>query len=92
MKKKTIFLLPLIGLLLLAAGGGLWLFSTGSPRYIRASETVSDSGARPETEINPHTSLSVPSCITKIGTDYFIVDTYHDQIICSDSLSRPLQE
>ena len=92
MKKKTFFLLPILCLLLLAAGAGFWFFSAGSSRYIRASEAVSSSDARPKTETNPHTSLSVPSCITKIGTDYFIVDTYHDQIICSDSLTRPLVE
>ena len=92
MKKKTFFLLPILCLLMLAAGAGFWFFSAGSSRYIRASEAVSSSDARPKTETNPHTSLSVPSCITKIGTDYFIVDTYHDQIICSDSLTRPLVE
>ena len=93
MKKKTFFLLPILCLLLLVAGGaGFWFFSAGSPRYIRASEAVSSSDARPKTKTNLHTSLSVPSCITKIGTDYFIVDTYHDQIICSDSLTRPLVE
>ena len=92
MKKKTFFLLPILCLLLLAAGAGFCFFSAGSSRYIRVSETVSSSDARPKTETNPHTSLSVPSCITKIGTDYFIVDTYHDQIICSDSLTRPLVE
>lgn len=41
---------------------------------------------------NPYSSLSVPTQITKIGDDYFLVDCYHDQILTSTSLDTPLEE
>lgn len=88
MSKKWIF--PLFSLILILAAA-LFLFrAVRAPRFLRASETVSDVG--PESEQNPWTFLSVPSCITKIGEDYFIVDTYHDQILFSDSLETQLSE
>ncbi len=46
----------------------------------------------PEAIYNLATSLSVPTQITKIGFLYFIVDCYNDQVICSESLSKPLNE
>ena len=97
MKKKMFFLSALLCaalfcILLTAAAAGLKAFWIKSPGYVRASESVSASDARPQAESNPYPSLSVPSCVTRIGEDYFIVDTYHDQIICSDSLTRPLNE
>ena len=92
MKKKLLsFLLPLLFLLLLSTAG-IFLFLFRDPPFLRASEPVPVSAARPAEAVNPYASLSVPSCITRIGTDYFIVDTYHDQILFSDSLSRPLNE
>ena len=39
-----------------------------------------------------YTSLSVPTQITKIGEDYFLVDCYHNQILSSPSLDKPLEE
>lgn len=41
---------------------------------------------------NMQPALSVPTQITKIGDDYFIVDCYHNQILTSTDLSRPLTE
>ncbi len=41
---------------------------------------------------NPYTSLSVPTQITKIGTDYFLVDCYHDLILTATSLDTPLNQ
>ena len=41
---------------------------------------------------NPYSSLSVPTQITKIGEDYFLVDCYHNQILTSTSLDAPLGE
>ena len=41
---------------------------------------------------NPYTSLSVPTQITKIGTDYFLVDCYHDLILTATSLNTPLNQ
>ncbi len=53
---------------------------------------------RPETPIagcqvqNPYSNLCVPTQITKIGADYFLVDCYHDRILTTTSLSTPLNE
>lgn len=41
---------------------------------------------------NTQPALSVPTQITRIGDDYFIVDCYHNQILTSPSLDRPLTE
>ena len=41
---------------------------------------------------NIHSSLCIPTQITKIGEDYFLVDCYHDQILTSPSLDTPLLE
>ncbi len=36
--------------------------------------------------------LSVPTYITKVGDNYFIVDSYHNRVIYSNDLSAPLNE
>lgn len=41
---------------------------------------------------NPYSELKVPSQIVKIGRHYFIVDTYHDQVIYSTDPNAPLKE
>ncbi len=41
---------------------------------------------------NSYTSLSVPTQITKIEEDYFLVDCYHNQILTSPALDKPLEE
>lgn len=90
----------LSALLLLALAGGLFGFYRAQQRipFIRYSEPeAADTDAAQtvsESEIpqNPYADLSVPTSITKIGNDYFIVDCYHNQIIYSDSLERPLYE
>lgn len=41
---------------------------------------------------NVYPSLSIPTQITKIGEDYFLVDCYHNQILTSKSLESPLLE
>ena len=92
MKKKLLFLLPLVCLLLSAAGAVFGRILPEKTRFIRVSEAVSENSSRPQAASNPHSTLSVPSCVTRIGDDYFIVDTYHDQIIFSDSLTRPINE
>lgn len=43
-------------------------------------------------DTNAHTTLAVPTQITKIGEDYFIVDCYNNQIITSEVLESPLSE
>lgn len=41
---------------------------------------------------NSYSFLSVPTQITKIGEDYFLVDCYHNQILTSTSCDKPLEE
>lgn len=41
---------------------------------------------------NPYAELKVPSQIVKIARHYFIVDTYHDQVIYSADPNAPLKE
>lgn len=41
---------------------------------------------------NEYASLSIPTQITKIGDDYFIVDCYHNQILTSPTLDAPLTD
>ncbi len=41
---------------------------------------------------NAWPALSVPTQITRIGPDYFIVDCYHNQILTSPSMDLPLTE
>lgn len=42
--------------------------------------------------LNTYDSLSVPTQITRIGDDYFLVDCYHNQILTATSLDKPLTE
>lgn len=42
--------------------------------------------------VNVYDFLSVPTYVTKIKDKYFIVDCYHDSVIYSDSLDKPLYE
>lgn len=41
---------------------------------------------------NPYSFLSVPTQITKIGEDFFLVDCYHNQILTSTSCVTPLEK
>ena len=41
---------------------------------------------------NTYDTLSVPTQITRIGDDFFLVDCYHNQILTSPSLDKPLTE
>ena len=43
-------------------------------------------------EQNHYADLSVPTCVTKVGDLYFIVDCYHDQVIYNDSLEDPVAQ
>lgn len=62
-----------------------------SPDFLRLS-TVLDEPLPCNTRCNTEPALSVPTQITKIGTDYFLVDCYHNQILTSPSMDRPLTE
>lgn len=53
-------------------------------------ETTADGPVSPVHE-NTQSTLSVPTQITKIGGEYFIVDCYHSQILYHDTLGDPLE-
>ncbi len=42
--------------------------------------------------LNPYSTLSVPTYVTKIDDLYFIVDCYHNQVLYHDNLEDPLTE
>ena len=59
--------------------------------YIRESELLPYDLADYETiPTNPNGSLSVPTYITRLDDQYFIVDCYHNQVIYHDNLTDPL--
>lgn len=75
--------------LILAAALFLF-FRSRQPSYLAMSTSVE---AIPGGTVkNLQTTLSVPTQITKIGPDYFLVDCYHDQILTSTSPDVPLSE
>lgn len=57
-------------------------------RFSSPLETPEECG----TSYNVQPALSVPTQLTKIGEDYFLVDCYHDQILTSPSLDAPLTQ
>lgn len=95
--KKNIFKRPLWGLcaaaLLLLLGAGFCLIR--SSRRVPAFLSLAVQ-AQTETKggvaLNSQPSLSVPTQLTKIGDDYFLVDCYHNRILTSDSLDKPLDQ
>ena len=85
--------------LLAAIALGFLLYHRASQSVICLSETEpsfyleeDDPAFLEEAASNPFPSLSVPTQLIKISDTYFIVDCYHDQIIYSDSLEKPLDE
>lgn len=90
MKKK---LIPLIFIfLLIMAAGMVYLFHhLCTPSFLYLSIPL-------ETPIpgvvvtNSYPDLCIPTQITKIDNDYFIVDCYHNQILTSSILDKPLTE
>ena len=89
MKKKMISLIVI--LCLLAAGAVFIRQKTARPSILAWSvslETPQEGGVRKNTQA----SLSVPTQITAIGEDYFLVDCYHNQILTSPSPNVPLTE
>lgn len=93
-KRKKIPFIIIITLLLGSCFAGIILFLRNrhrQPDFIQASTALvnpSEGGILK----NPYSNLSVPTQITKIGEDYFLVDCYHDQILTSTSLETPLEE
>ena len=48
------------------------------------------SGYSPAAMPNPYEHLNIPSYITKVGKEYFIVDSYNNQVIFHTNLGAPL--
>ena len=61
--------------------------------YLEASPPIAcDKASLNTIPSNPFSSLSVPTYITKVENNYFIVDCYHNQVIYHDNLDDPLYE
>lgn len=58
--------------------------------YVKISDTIQDPIA--SNNPNAYPTLSVPTDITFIDGQYFIVDCYHSQIIYNDDLAAPLTD
>lgn len=86
---------PLKGVICLcmiaAAAVLLFLWQGRQTPFLRASNPM-EAPEKCAVRLNVQTALSVPTQITRIGEDYFLVDCYHDQILTSPSLDRPLTE
>ncbi len=67
-------------------------------KYLRMSELYDSAAdleaaaAGYETEHNYDTRLSVPTYVTKVDDVWFIVDCYHNRIIYSDTMGKPLDQ
>lgn len=97
MKKKIPMLLPvcivILFISLLAAGIFIYFRSARTREaFLQLSELNEAAKEEKDSQANPYFDLSVPTYITKLQDTYFLVDCYHDEIIYSDSLSRPLNE
>lgn len=61
--------------------------------FLAASEPIAfDKASLNTIPTNPFSLLSVPTYITKVENNYFIVDCYHNQVIYHDNLDDPLYE
>ncbi|SFB76687.1 hypothetical protein [Butyrivibrio sp. YAB3001] len=60
--------------------------------YTQAGENAKAFAQNYEVIQNFDQKLSVPTYITKLGDDWFIVDCYHNRIIYSDTLGIPLDQ
>lgn len=88
--KLTIFLILLAVLIFAAATLILKIVKNASTQVLSWSEAVEAVSSEPVK--NVQTSLSVPTQITKIGDDYFLVDCYHNQILTSKTPDAPLTD
>lgn len=79
------------GLICLLAAASFALFGRKKPEYMRLAVPLK-APLECAVQDNAEPALSVPTQITKIGPDYFLVDCYHNQILTSPSLDRPLTE
>lgn len=95
-KKRRRFPLPVVtGALALLGVGAAALLLFGIFRkeeaYLRPSSFL-EVPKQCAIEANGLESTSVPTQITRIADDYFLVDCYHDRILTSPSLDRPLAD
>ena len=88
--KLTIFLILLAVLIFAAAALILKTIKNASTQALSWSEAVEAVSSEPVKNVQP--SLSVPTQITKIGDDYFLVDCYHNQILTSKTPDAPLTD
>lgn len=88
---RPIYFFCLAAILLSISGILLFAFHKKTPEMISLAsplETPIEGGLI----LNTQPSLSVPTQITKIGEDFFLVDCYHNQILTSDSPDKPLTQ
>ena len=86
MTRRLRQLIPCVLLLFLVACGAR------EDDFLRESVLVDTEGEVTVPEQNHYADLSVPTCVTKVGDLYFIVDCYHDQVIYNDSLEDPVAQ
>ena len=61
--------------------------------YLAQSTLISfDPSSLNDIPNNPYPTLSVPTYITKVDENYFIVDCYHNQVVYHDNLADPLYQ
>lgn len=89
---KKYFLLLTFTIISFAVIGAVYFARRHStPSFLYLSSPVAAPAAS-EAVQNSYPSLSIPTQITKIGDDYFIVDCYHNQILTSPTLDVPLTD
>lgn len=59
-------------------------------RHMQPAERMREEKEVYPNPLNPYKTTKVPAQITKQGSYYFIVDTYHNQVIYSDKLETPI--
>lgn len=65
---------------------------TAEPVSVLSLSVISAEQTVGGTEPNPYSFLSVPTQMTRICDDYFLVDCYHDQVITSTDPNAPLTD
>jgi len=65
---------------------------TAEPENVIRMSELSSQPAEGGKEPNPYSFLNVPTQMTKIGEDYFLVDCYHNQVLTSSDPNVPLTQ
>lgn len=65
---------------------------SAKPVSVLSLSVISDEQTVGGTAPNPYSFLSVPTQMTRICDDYFLVDCYHDQVITSTDPNAPLTD